>query len=175
MALVYHFELRKFPKAVMRFNQTGQQIGVLVVPWVQERIVEVEDFKWSPHDATLRIIEGPPIAIERISMGRGWKTAEREGQDVTERIFTEARQALGEGDTGVGATHAGRVEAMPTGGAAAPVGDQLALGVELAALLGADAPRLLAAWRAVAARAGGLAPSEGLALAERELREQPPS
>ena len=51
-------------------------------------------------------------------------------------------------------------------------GDQLALGVELAALLGADAARLLAAWREVTARASGLSPSESLALAERQLRDQ---
>jgi hypothetical protein len=44
----------------------------------------------------------------------------------------------------------------------------------LAGLLGAEAERLLAAWRAVAARTGGLAPSESLALAERELRREAP-
>jgi hypothetical protein len=48
--------------------------------------------------------------------------------------------------------------------------DPLTLGVQLASLLGEDPAGLLAAWRAVAARASGLAPSESLALAERELR-----
>jgi hypothetical protein len=52
-----------------------------------------------------------------------------------------------------------------------PEADQLALGVELASLLGPDASRLLAAWREVAARASGLSPSESLALAERQLRD----
>jgi hypothetical protein len=58
--------------------------------------------------------------------------------------------------------------AVSRGGAGA-AGDPLALGVELAGLLGADPARLLAAWRGVAARSSGLAPSESLALAEREL------
>jgi hypothetical protein len=54
--------------------------------------------------------------------------------------------------------------------AGAPLADPLALGVQLASLLGEDPAALLAAWREVAARASGLAPSESLALAERELR-----
>ena len=182
MASVYHFELRKFPKAVTRFNQTGQQIGAIAIPWVQERIVEVEDFKWSPHDATLTILEGPPIAIERISMGRGWRTVQREGRDVTERVFAEARQALADGTVsspalGMRSAHSaapaaavGQAAAREGGEAASERADELALGVELGALLGPEASQLLAAWRGVAARASGLSPSESLALAERELR-----
>jgi hypothetical protein len=55
-------------------------------------------------------------------------------------------------------------------GVEGPEADQLGIGVELAALLGPDATRLLAAWREVAARASGLSPSESLALAERQLQ-----
>jgi hypothetical protein len=195
---VYHVQLRKFPKAAMRFNQSGQQVGAIVLPWVQERIVEVDDSKWSPHDATLTIIEGDSIPIEGISMGRGWRTAQREGEDVTERILAEARQALADGSAPAGsapgvaappsAAEPQSPAQAPPGPAAASTGapaeaqsptqapsgaDQLALGVELGGLLGPDASRLLSAWREVASRSSGLAPSESLALAERELREEP--
>jgi hypothetical protein len=43
------------------------------------------------------------------------------------------------------------------------------LGVQLGGLLGGDPVSLLAAWRELAGRSSGLAPSESLALAEREL------
>ena len=143
-------------------------------------------------------------------MGRGWPTAVREGQDVTERVVAEARGAVVDGSAariaqeqeaaaaaiagGLGhEPPAGQAPAEAEGeqplGAPEPVsfdegageaavaavegagGDQLALGVELAALLGPDASRLLAEWREVAGRATGLSPSETLALAERKLRE----
>ena len=140
----------------------------------------------------MTVIEGPEIPVSGLSMGRGWPTALREGQDVTERVLAEARRsdrrrqrrAHGAGRGGRGgrsraapaedgparrpSTRAGEAASPPS---KVPGADQLALGVELAALLGPDAPRLLAAWREVAARASGLSPSESLALAERQLRD----
>jgi len=34
-------------------------------------------------------------ADRELSLGRGWRTAEREGKDVTERVFAEAKQTAG--------------------------------------------------------------------------------
>lgn len=174
---VYHLEIRKFPKALTRYNQTGAQIGAIVLQWVQGYVLDLDDQKWRPEEATITILEGPSIPLDQLSMGRGWRTAQRDGEDVTQRILAEARQALADGSAGA-ATAQGGVAASPPA-AAAPAGtppaatsDPLALGVELAGLLGADAVRLLAAWRGVASRTGGLAPSESLALAERELRAE---
>jgi hypothetical protein len=185
----YHLELRKFPKTLTRFNQSGQQIGTIVLPWIQERILDIDGEKWAPYESTIMIIEGPEIPVDRLSMGRGWRTAQREGTDVTDRILGEARQAL----TGGGATaaHAPATPVGPTTSSsqdtrpaedypsAAPNaipttrdpadGDQLALGVQLGELLGGDPAGLLVAWREVAGGSSGLAPSESLALAEREL------
>jgi hypothetical protein len=92
-------------------------------------------------------------------MGRGWRAAQRESQDVTERVLAAARQA---------ATVPAQPPAERPPDAALPA-DPLVLGVQLAALLGDDPARLLAAWRAVVTRSSGLAPSESLALAEREV------
>jgi hypothetical protein len=158
---VYHLELRQFPRRVQRFNLDGPAVGEIVLPWVQERVVELGEHKWSPHQATLTILEGPELPLERVSMGRGWRAAERECEDVTDRVLAEARQAIA----------GGAQSAVPPGGADSGA-DPLTVGVELAALLGSEPSRLLAAWRAVAARSGGLAPSETLALAERELAER---
>ncbi len=201
----YHLELRSFPRSTLRFNQTGEQIGAIVIPWVQEQIVELDEEKWAPYDSTITIVEGPPIPVERLSMGRGWPTAKREGTDVTERVLAEARQALADGTlTSSSPAAGGHAGAPPSGPPLAATGPGTVRAAtdypsraaeaatpaepapespaqrpapsagergELSALLGSDAPRLLAAWRGVSARASGLTPSESLALAERELRE----
>lgn len=170
---VYHLEIRRFPRTLSRFNLSGPEIGAIVLPWVQERVIELEDQHWSPHESTLTILEGPEIPVEHLSMGRGWRTALREGQDVTKRILSEAQQALA--DSAAGGPQGRDAAAPPTGagpqpaGEAVATGDQLALGVELARLLGDDPVGLLAAWRAVAARSSGLSPSESLARAEQDL------
>ncbi len=169
---VYHLELRKFPRTANSFNMTGPEVGAIVIPWVQERVVEMGDQKWSPHEAEITILEGPEIPLGELSMGRGWRTAVRESKDVTRRILDEARQALADGTAEGGAqggTGGASTAAVRADSAASATGDQLALGVELGRLLGGDPVRLLSAWRAVAARSSGLAPSESLALAEREV------
>jgi len=160
----YHLELRQFPRNFNRFNLSGPEIGSVAMTWVRERILDLGDQKWSPAEATLTIIEGPEIPVERLSMGRGWPTARREGEEVTDRVLREARQALVEMER-----RRPDAQSSPAGPDGTDGRDQLALGVELGGLLGAQAGRLLAAWRAVAGRSSGLAPSESLALAEREL------
>jgi len=185
----YHLEIRDFPRNVNRFNMSGPEVGVVLLSWAQERAFELGDQKWDPRSAELTVIEGPEIPVSGLTMGRGWTTAQREGQDVTGRVIAEAREAIVDGSVARAAQEAEATGRPPA--AAAPLAgpapldegsgeaalaaveggeaDQLALGVELAALLGADASRLLAAWREVAARASGLSPSETLALAERQL------
>lgn len=178
MAPTYHIQLRRFPKASTRFNLTGQQVGAIVIPWVQERVLEVDGEKWAPYDATITIIEGPPIPIDRLSLGRGWTNAAREGEDVTARVLDEARSAVGRGgekpapaqQPPAGETARDYPSAAAEAGPATP-SDESGLG----ALLGPEGGRLLVAWRGVAARTGGLAPSESLALAERELQRDDPS
>jgi hypothetical protein len=179
---VYHLELRSFPKAATLFNQSGQQVGALVLGWVQDRIVELDGENWAPWESTIAILEGPPIPVEGLSMGRGWKTALREGSDVTGRVLTEARRALADGSANQAPAGAEPADdgsgtaGVSTSAAAPPLAeDDAARGEKdpaLAALLGPQAQRLLDAWQAVAARTSGLAPSELLALAERELRAE---
>jgi hypothetical protein len=175
----YHVELRCFPRSAARFNQTGQQIGAIALPWVQDRVFEVDGEKWAPYDSQITIIEGPEIPLSGISMGRGWATAKREGTDVTKRVLAEAHQALADGSAGVEAARDADVPAAPAepdehptraGSGEAPALDVASLPAELDGLLGADPGRLLAAWHAVGLRTSGLAPSEALALAERELQ-----
>jgi hypothetical protein len=179
---MYHVELRHFPHSAWRFNLDDQQLRAVVEPWIREQAVDFGERKWSPHLARLTILQGPKLEVAQLSMGRGWRTAQKQSEDVTEPLLAAARQALQAAAAGGGApasampgatANESPAQASPMGPAAAPAGvpgDPVALGVQLAALLGPDPMGLLAAWRAAAAGSPGLAPSDSLALAERALR-----
>jgi hypothetical protein len=156
---MYHIELRQFPHNTCRFNLTEQELRVVLEPWVREKFVEVGERKWSPHQAKLTILEGPRLEVQQLSMGRGWRAAQRQSEDVTERLLAQAKQADG-ATAGVG-------DAAPAGGFAE----------QLRPLLGTDPVALLQAWRLIAERRPELSPSESLALAEATLtsleRSQP--
>lgn len=174
---VYHVELRDFPHNMARFNLDQRGLQAIVEPWARGQKIEFGEHLWSPQEATITILEGPQIPLGQLSMGRGWGIAQRQGKDVTDDVITAVRQAkfAGSGDVRDGGAGA----ASTSGGAVAPpvpaqanfaTSDPLALGMQLATLLGPDAMRLLEAWRAAAAALPGRAPSESLAAAERELR-----
>jgi hypothetical protein len=161
---VYHIEIRQFPHNVCRFNLSGPELSAVVIPWVREQAVDFGERKWSPHTARLTILEGERLPAEVMTMGRGWRAAQRESEDVTEQLLASARKALS-------AESAQQTSPQTSAGAAQPhpPSDPLALGVQIASLLGGDPMGLLEAWRAAAARSPGLAPAETLALAERDL------
>jgi hypothetical protein len=174
---MYHVELHQFPHNMSRFNLTDAELGAIVQPWVREQVVDFGERKWSPHQARLTILEGPRIPLEQLTMGRGWRAAQRQGEDVTERVLAGAREALAVAASPGPPPDASRQQPADTLAAGSPqqpaqgvpLADPLALGVQLASLLGEDPAQLLSAWKEVAARSSGLAPSESLALAERQL------
>jgi hypothetical protein len=192
---MYHVELRHFPHSAWRFNLSDQDLRAVVEPWIREQAVDFGERKWSPHLARLTILEGPKLEVQQLSMGRGWRTAQKQSEDVTERVLSAAREALqraagGGGVVAAGVPGPGGPPATEGGGEATgggtpapggavaagadvgsgPMNDPVALGVQLAALLGPDPMGLLEAWRQAAAASPGLPPSDSLALAERALR-----
>jgi hypothetical protein len=188
---MYHLELREFPHNLCRFNLSEQDLRALLAPWVIERPLELGERKWSPHQATLTVLEGPRLELQQLSMGRGWRAAQRQGEDVTARVIaaaSDARRAAagappGQSPAGSAAPPAASstdapppVQATPGSPAdGALSADPLALGVQLAALLGDEPARLLGAWRQVSTERPGLSPSETLAAAEEALRSSRPA
>lgn len=154
---MYHVELRQFPHNMCKFNLSERELlDTIVGGWAQGQWIEMGERKWNPHQAKLTVLEGPEIPVEQLSVGRGWPKAQHEGEDVTERMVAQAKQA----SQPAMAPQTAPAVAPPAGGAA----DQLL------ALLGADPASLLSAWRLAAERRPELAPSESLALAEATLR-----
>ncbi|HEY4810968.1 MAG TPA: hypothetical protein VIH71_07925 [Solirubrobacteraceae bacterium] len=179
---MYHLELRHFPHSAWRFNLSEQDLAAIVQPWVREQVIDVGERKWSPHLAKLTILEGPKLDVTELSMGRGWRSAQRRSEDVTQRVLDAAKQSLQAAVAAAGGPAAAPVASVPAVVAPAPAAseaaapaaaassDPVALGVQLAALLGPDPMALLEAWRVAAAGSPGLAPSDSLALAERAMR-----
>jgi hypothetical protein len=180
--MAHHVELRQFPHNMCRFNLSAGELRTIVEPWAHGEWVEFGERKWSPHQAKLTVLEGPELAMEQLTMGRGWRAAQRQGEDVTERVLEAARAA---GNGPAQARTAGGSPTTSTQGptssagvqgrwAAVGAGDD-ALVRELGSLLGADPAALLAAWRLLAAADPGRRPSECLAAAERAVAAADPS
>jgi glyoxylase I family protein len=88
---VFHVELRQFPHTARAFNLThGQLHGRIVVPWLRGDLVEIDEEKFAPERAKLKIYEGPKLESVDMGMGRGWQNATRTGVDVTERELQSA-------------------------------------------------------------------------------------
>jgi hypothetical protein len=159
----YHVELRHFPRNVCRFNLNAQELRAAVLePWLADRLFELGELRWDPRHARLTVLEGPRLEPAQLTMGRGWRTAERLSQDVTERLLaaTRVESGLGEGE--------GRVPAAAGG---TDGGDLAAdsLGLELLAQIGPDQAPLRRAWELAATRDPKATASEALALAERAV------
>jgi hypothetical protein len=190
---VYHLELRKFPHTACRFNQSEAQVRAILVAWVNEQWFEEGEQKWNSNEATLTVLEGPKLSMPELAMGRGWRSAQRRSQDVTERVLAAIRQqvqpaAAGAGPTVVGGTRAAAPasvsaaegEGRPAEGAAARAPAPIAsaesqlladsLALELLALLDERPVALARAWNLAAERLGDPSAAESLALAEQAVR-----
>ncbi len=100
-------------------------------------------------------------------MGRGWRFAEREGQDVTEQLVAAAHSA------NISAAGSAATNEQARSQAAAALGldpAAVSLAAELLGLLGEDPMPLMRAWQLALEGHPGRPPSECLALAEGLVR-----
>ncbi len=166
---MYHVELRQFPHNSNRFNLTeGELRATILDAWARGEWIEFGERKWSPHQATLTVLEGPELPLQQLSMGRGWRNAKRQCRDVTDELLAAASSAR---------VPTSNADSLPSGDIAATgapdsreVSDSERLAGELLALLGDDPTPLLRAWQLALERHPDRTPSECLALAEDLLR-----
>jgi hypothetical protein len=179
---MYHVELRQFPHNFCRFNLTeGELRGAILDAWAQGEWVELGERKWSPHQANLTVLEGPRLPVDQLSMGRGWRNAARQGQDVTEQLLAMARTAASArmnhvdeqaGGGGERASSADRAEAQAPAGAGSALEVSLAadsLGLEALAKLGEGPQPIAIVWRLARERYPEHPASYCLRLAERAI------
>ena len=88
---MFHVELRQFPNVARSFNLSRAELDAqILVPWVAERPVQLDDRRWSPAKARLTIYEGPELRAEDMGLGRSWGNVTRNCQEVTQRVLEEA-------------------------------------------------------------------------------------
>ncbi len=190
---MYHVkfrELRQFGNVAHRFNLSVDALHALVEPWARGEQIEFGERKWSPHVASLTVIEGPELALSELSIGRGWRTASRKGEDVTERLLAAATgparaaaaaaggAAVGDASSAPAAAALGAAPELaatgaPSAASVAPAGSDLeadSLGLGVLSLLQRTPAPLSRAWRLAQARFPERSASESLALTERAVR-----
>jgi hypothetical protein len=183
---VYHVELRQFPHNFCRFNLTERELHATILnAWAREEWIDFGERRWNPNQATLTVLDGPRIPLEQLSMGRGWRIAQRHGKDVTSELLAAARvlqSAPSDAHAGVATSSAGGaaegeaatehdIAVPPTAGVERDV--KLAadsLGLEVLAKLGDEPAPLAIAWRLARARYPESPASDCLKLAEHAVR-----
>lgn len=160
----FHIELRQFPHNLCRFNLTEHELrSTIVEPWAREQWIEQGERKWSPHQAKLTVLEGPPLPVEELSMGRGWRTAQRQSRDVSARILASVSEGL-DGGTSITANQLGDAPSTQDERLLAD-----SLGLELLTQLGSGPAPLRRAWQLAVARHPERTVSQCLALGERAI------
>jgi hypothetical protein len=151
-----------------RFNLTGDELRATVLErWASEQWVELGERKWSPHQAKLTVLQGAPIPVAQLSMGRGWRAAQRQSRDVTAELLAAARHEAAARDETASGQEGSAARAADSTAESDLVADSL--GLELLAEIGAERTPLRRAWELAQARNPGARASESLALAERAI------
>ncbi len=165
---MYHVELRQFPHNFCRFNLTETELREAVLDaWARGEWIEFGERKWNPQQAKLIVVEGPRIPLQQLSMGRGWRIVEREGEDVTEQLIAAAHSANASAAGSAGTNEQVRSQAAAVLGLDPAAASLVA---ELLGLLGEDPVPLMRAWQLALEGHSDRTPSECLALAEGLVR-----
>jgi hypothetical protein len=171
---VFHIELRQFPHNVCRFNLSEHELGTVVEPWAREQWIELGGRKWSPHQARLTILDGPHLAVQELSMGRGWRNAQRRSEDVTDRVLAAAKAPLAHNGGSSPSQSQSTTESQSSTGLSERSTDLPleadSLGLELLTMLGEAPASLSAVWKLARSRFPERLPSECLAVAEQAIR-----
>jgi hypothetical protein len=149
-------ELRHFPRQAWSFNLSEQELHALIGPFAGGEVVELGGQKWNPHIAKLTILDGPKLPLQQLSMGRGWRNAQRQLAAARELPGASARAPAAADPPGVSS------------------GDRdlhaHSLGLGILSLLEQGPAPLSRAWRLAQARFPERSASECLAVGERAVR-----
>jgi hypothetical protein len=186
---MYHVELRQFPHNFCRFNLSERELRQTILnAWAHGEWIELGERKWSPHQASLTVLEGPQLPVEQLSMGRGWRNAGRQGRDVTEQLLATVRRAVSTSG-GVRPTEGVGASSTVTSGRQSPTGrpaDQAttqgldsafdvrlaadSLSLEVLAKLGTQPQSIATVWLRARERYDECPASDCLMLAEHAIR-----
>ncbi len=93
---MFHVELRQFPHVAREFNLAAEDVQARIVgPWIAGQVVQLGERKWAPERARLTIYESRRLRPDEIGMGRGWASATKNGEDVTDRLLEQTQSTTG--------------------------------------------------------------------------------
>lgn len=87
----FHVELSSGIRHARAFNLSREQLmAQIVAPWLEDLPLELGEQTWLPAESALKIIDGPHLDGPDLAFGRGWSSAERSGENVTQRELAAA-------------------------------------------------------------------------------------
>ncbi len=93
MTAVYHLELRQFPHTARVFNLDRAELDRRFVrPWVKGEMIDHDERRWAPERTRLKVLEGPPVPLGELGLGRGWGQATKDSEDVTDAVIAHAER-----------------------------------------------------------------------------------
>jgi hypothetical protein len=93
MTDVYHLELRQFPHVTRVFNLDRAELEARFLrPWIQGAMIDHDERRWSPDRTRLKVLEGPAVRPDELGLGRGWGTATKGSEDVTDTVLAQAER-----------------------------------------------------------------------------------
>jgi hypothetical protein len=86
----FHLELRQGLHQGRAFNLLRPELeSRFLDAWRDGRAVVLDERRYAPGRAKLRVLRGAALRPEEIGLGRGWQNAERAGVDVTDALLRE--------------------------------------------------------------------------------------
>jgi hypothetical protein len=128
---VYHVEISQDNTHVRAFNLTSAELERrFLTPLRAGRRFVCEEKEFDPGSARLRVLEGPQLRLDQLTLGRGWTEAERVASDVTERFSGADTGSAAADEHGVRASLKDRILGRVSGGPA-PLSELPQLAAEL--------------------------------------------
>jgi hypothetical protein len=91
----FHVELKDHRDVVRAFNLTEEQVTArFITPLRTSTRFSIEDKEFESRKARLIIVEGPRLATGELTLGQGWTTARKRGEDVTQRFLTASSVSM---------------------------------------------------------------------------------
>lgn len=85
----FHVELKDHRDVVRAFNLSeAQVVARFITPLRTSARFSVEDKEFESRKSRLIVVEGPHLAHGELTLGQGWTTARKRGDDVTQRFLS---------------------------------------------------------------------------------------
>jgi hypothetical protein len=90
--VAFHVEIRSGYQHARAFNLGPDELREQVLlPWLDDRRIELGDQVWRPGDSKLTVLEGPALEGPDLAFGQGWQNAQKRSGNVTEAALETVR------------------------------------------------------------------------------------